>query len=585
MILPASIRGDIYVQHEPIRSIRRHPSIGTELVTFTNRNNRRLVGFHDYPTSCEGNRRWMIVLPGFGETKTEVLAEAYYLAINGFNTLRFDYSNHIGESEGNIADTNLEDLKDDILSSLDFVCGKYRPERVGAVASSLAARALFRAGREDSRLALLISLVSVVDLQKTLYAIYREDFLERVKRGEVVENMDVLGFQVDAGQFLRSAIANSYDDLQTTIEDVRNSTAPVVFFAAERDAWVELSDVQQLIYAKPKRRQDLYILNGAMHELQEKPEVSRAVLRGVVRSSLQYLCGSGDSEFIAKPTLREIGFRNRKEKLRNKIIYESRKDNEREFWKSYLDKYTFVVNVPDYWELLTLINSLLRLEEFLPDQFLLDAGCGIGNFGTYALIKKMYAARQNLASLAQPPALRYLGVDFVADALITARSTHEQIEREFCGLVDARIGGRLLMGKYVLADLDFGLPLKENSVGAICCNLVISYLQNPGRTIGDLVRLLKPGGRIVVTSLKPFADMSQVYRNFIKIAKCKSDIDEARKLLSNAGRIKVKEAHGVYEFFSEDALVKLLNIAGVSEIETFRSLGDQANVAVGVKNS
>ena len=89
---------------------------------------------------------------------------------------------------------------------------------------------------------------------------------------------------------------------------------------------------------------------------------------------------------------------------------------------------------------------------------------------------------------------------------------------------------------------------------------------------------------MVVSSLKPFADMSQVYRNFIKIAKCQSDIDEARKLLSNAGRIKVKEAHGVYEFFSEDALVKLMNSAGLSEVETFRSLGDQANVVVGVKN-
>jgi SAM-dependent methyltransferase len=580
----ASIRGDVYAHPDPTRSIRAAVSIGTELVTFLNRKNRRLVGFHDYPIDIQENRQWMIVLPGFGETKTEVLAESYYLARNGFNTLRFDYSNHIGESEGNIADTNLEDLKDDILSGLDYVCEKYGSRKIGAVASSLAARALFRAGREDTRLALLISLVSVVDLQKTLYAIYREDFLERVKRGESVEVMDVLGFQIDAGQFLRSAIANSYDNLQSTIEDVRNTNAPVVFFAAERDAWVDLSDVQQLIYAKAGRRQDLHILDGAMHELQEKPEVSRAVLRGVVRSALHYLCDSGDTE-LAKPTLKEIGFRNRKEKLRNKIIYESRKDNEREFWKSYLDKYTFVVNVPDYWELLTLINSLLRLEVFLSDELLLDAGCGIGNFGTYALVKKIYTARQNIFSSLQPPSLRYVGVDFVADALKSSRRTHKQIEREFQGSVAGGCGREFLKSNYVLADLDFRLPLNDNSVGAICCNLVISYLQDPGRTIRDLVRLLKPGGRIVITSLKPFADMSQVYRNFIKIAKCKSDIDEARKLLSNAGRIKVKEAHGVYEFFSEDALVKLMNVAGLSEIETFRSLGDQANVAVGLKLS
>ena len=560
-------------------------SVGTELVTFINRNNRRMVGFHDYPIGCHDNGIWMIVLPGFGETKTEVLAESYYFARNGFHSLRFDYSDHIGESDGDIVNTTLENLKIDILSSLDHVCGKYRPEKVGAVASSLAARALFRVGREDDRLDLLISLVSVVDLQKTLFSIYREDFVDRVKRGETVKMMDVLGFQVDAGHFLRSAIANSYEDLQTTIDDVRNIDAPIVFFAAENDAWVELRDVQQLIYAKPGKRQDLYILNGAMHELQENPDVSRAALRGMVSSALQYLSSSGFAGLIARPTLREIGFRNRKEKLRNKIIYESKKDNEREFWKSYLDRYTFVVNVPDYWELLTLVYSLLRLNECAHGDIVLDAGCGIGNFGTYALVKRIYAAKQDLVSLLRPQSLRYLGIDFVGEALLTARSTHSQIEREFIGSRGNPTERRLLECSYMLADLDVGLPLRENSVGAICCNLVMSYLQNPRRCVESLVRLLKPGGRMVVSSLKPFADLSQVYRNFIKIAKCPSDIDEARKLLSNAGRIKVKEAHGVYEFFSEDALVKLMDSTGLSEIETFRSLGDQANVVVGIKNS
>jgi len=579
-----SVYANMYCESASQTVNQSRVSVGTELVTFINRNKQRLVGFHDYPIGCQENGRWMIVLPGFGETKTEVLAEAYYFARNGFHTFRFDYSNHIGESDGDIVRTTLESLNTDILSSLDHICGKYRPLKVGAVASSLAARALFRAGREDNRLDLLISLVSVVDLQKTLYNIYREDFLDRVKRGETVGMMDVLGFQVDAGHFLRSAIANSYENFQTTIDDIKNINAPIVFFAAERDAWVDLFDVQRLIYAKPGKRQDLYILNGAMHELQENPDVSRAALRGMVSSALQYLCCPGDARPIAKPTLREIGFRNRKEKLRNKIIYESRKDNEREFWKSYLDKYTFVVNVPDYWELLTLVHSLLRLEECVHDDIVLDAGCGIGNFGTYALVKRIYTAKQDLVNLLRPQSLRYLGVDFVREALITARCTHTQIEREFLGFCGGRNGRRLLEGDYVLADLDFKLPLKENSIGAICCNLVTSYLQNPNQCVESLVRLLKPGGRIVVTSLKPFADMSQVYRNFINIAKSKSDIYEARKLLSNAGRIKVKEAHGVYEFFSEDALVKLMNSTGLSEVETFRSLGDQANVVVGVKN-
>ncbi len=232
-------------------------NVGTELVTFSNRVDLRIVGFHDYPIGRPENGKWMLVLPGFGETKTDVLAEAYFLAKNGFNTFRFDYSHHIGESDGDITNTTLEVLKNDILSALDFIFRKFGPLKVGAVASSLASRALLRAGREDRRLQLLLNLVSVVDVQKTLFSIYQEDYFERVKQGKPVGIMDVLGFQVNAGEFLRSAIKNSYVNLQTTIDDVRHIDAPVVFFAAEDDAWVQLADVRQVIYATPRKRKNL----------------------------------------------------------------------------------------------------------------------------------------------------------------------------------------------------------------------------------------------------------------------------------------------------------------------------------------
>ena len=144
----------------------------------------------------------MIVLPGYGETKTEVLTESYFLAKNGLHTLRFDYSWHVGESDGDILYTTLESMKDDILSSLDYLYYRFGPEKVGVVASSLASRALLRAAREDDRIRLLLNLVSIVDLQKTLFAIYQEDYFQRAKDGLAVGKMDVLGFQVDADSFL-----------------------------------------------------------------------------------------------------------------------------------------------------------------------------------------------------------------------------------------------------------------------------------------------------------------------------------------------------------------------------------------------
>ena len=46
------------------------------------------------------------------------------------------------------------------------------------------------------------------------------------------------------------------------------------------------------------------------------------------------------------------------------------------------------------------------------------------------------------------------------------------------------------------------------------------------------MRVLKPGGTIVVSSLKPYADLSQIYRNFVDQTENNEELEEARKLLT-----------------------------------------------------
>jgi SAM-dependent methyltransferase/esterase/lipase len=556
-------------------------TVGTELVTFENKSGKRLVGFHDYPVGLSDQSKWMIVLPGYGGTKTDVLAESYFLAKNGFQTLRFDYTDHVGESDGDIYQTTLSKMKDDIKCSLDYLCHRFRPTSIGAVASSLSARAMLRASREDHRISLLLNIVAIVDLRKTLFAIYQEDYLKRVECGLHVDAMDVLGFQVDAESFLRSAIEDRYEDLETTMEDLRYIDAPSVFFAAEKDAWVELNDVRRAVYATPGKRKDLHIFDGAMHELHENPSVWRELLRQIVRYGTFFLMDPGQTENINGPNLREIGFRIRKEKKRNKIIHAVSKREELDFWKSYLDNYSFVVNVPDYWDLLNLIHCLL--EECKPKDRILDAGCGIGNFGTFLLVRLLYQDRGQPMYPLEHQSVYYVGIDFVSEAIEQAIRTQSRIEAEFTRSMTATRNDKLLVRSYYVADLESPLVFKDNSFEKVCCNLVVSYLENPAEAVSEMVRVLKPEGKIVITSLKPFADLSQVYRNFVKVTEGRQDREEARKLLSNAGRIKAKEVEGVYEFFSEEALTDLLKNAGVHDIETYRSLGNQANVAVGIK--
>jgi len=546
----------------------------SELVTYENRRGQRIVGFHDYAKSTPRDRPWMIVLPGYGETKTDVLAPSFYLAKNGFHTLRFDYSDHVGESDGEILTTTLPKLKDDILSAVDFLERRYAARPIGAFASSLACRSLLRAAREDERIALLINFVSIVDVRKTLFAIYKEDHLERTLKGLPNGVMDVLGFQVDADNFLRAAVAENFGDLASTLEDARGIKAPAVFFASENDAWVDLDDVELVVSTLPTRRKELRVLKDGMHRLYENPLVAKAALKGAVECALRYLPTVKPAARIGDLDLKEIGHRIRKEKERYRLLRGVNKDAEREFWKTYLEKYSFIINVHDYWNLLDFISRVLG--ELKPGQRVLDGGCGIGNYGTFLLMKNIYRMRQAVSPGADAAGYAYAGVDFVSEAVAQARRTHADFNREFGH------GGLPARYSYLVADLESPLPFPARSFDQVCMNLVVSYLQEAGRTLADMARLLKPKGRIVITSLKPFADLSQVYRNYISVTEEAGQVEEARKLLSNAGKVMAKEAEGIYRFFTEEELADLLKEAGLTDIETFRAFGNQANVAFGV---
>jgi ubiquinone/menaquinone biosynthesis C-methylase UbiE len=301
----------------------------------------------------------------------------------------------------------------------------------------------------------------------------------------------------------------------------------------------------------------------------------------MVTYNSRYLHEPRRNFIFREPNLREIGARIRKERERNKTLHTVTKEEEKQFWKSYLQKYSFIINVHDYWNLLDFLYRLLG--EPMSGEKILDAGCGIGNYGTFLFAKLIYRLRQSLMVPSNSMYFSYVGIDFVREAVLQARDGHYRVRAECTQGIGPLPKGHATSLSYLVVDLESKLPFEDNAFDKICCNLVISYLQDPEAVVAEMVRVLKPKGRIVVTSLKPFADLSEIYRNFLRVAETKQEIEEAYKLLSNAGRVKAKEAEGIYHFFSEEELTDILRTAGAREIETYRSFGNQANIAVGAK--
>ncbi len=112
---------------------------------------------------------------------------------------------------------------------------------------------------------------------------------------------------------------------------------------------------------------------------------------------------------------------------------------------------------------------------------------------------------------------------------------------------------------------------------------MISYLQDPLSTLGEFMRVLTPNGRLVITNLKPHADLSQIYRNFVQRADRPEEMEEGRQLLNNSGKIKQAEGDGIFRFFDRQELAMLLTSSGAVQPRVYSTFANQGYIVVAEK--
>ena len=99
----------------------------------------------------------------------------------------------------------------------------------------------------------------------------------------------------------------------------------------------------------------------------------------------------------------------------------------------------------------------------------------------------------------------------------------------------------------------------------------------------ELVRVLAPSGLIIVTSLKPYADLIEIYRNFMIRTDLPEEIEEAERLLDTACKIKQAESDGLFRSFQPDEIAMLLIMSGASEPQVSSTFGNQAYIVTARK--
>jgi SAM-dependent methyltransferase len=104
----------------------------------------------------------------------------------------------------------------------------------------------------------------------------------------------------------------------------------------------------------------------------------------------------------------------------------------------------------------------------LPASVALDAACGTGRYSAYL------AARGH----------RIIGVDRSAQMLAKARR-------------------KLPQSEFREGDLEV-LPLKPESVNLAVCALAMVHLPEVGKAVAELARVVRPGGRVIISDVHPF---------------------------------------------------------------------------------
>ncbi len=557
---------------------RDNLSIQSEVVYFPSRSGHRIVAYVDQADDCSDDADFVIVTPKFGESKKNNLQLAYQLAANGLRVLRFDHTFHVGESEGDIEGYTFSSAITDILSAIDFLELQHNVARVQLVANSLSARCALRVAAIDQRVFRLVTMVGVVNFQHTAKEVYQRDMVGEFQRGCMQGISDILGHQVNVDQFLTDCIENNLHDLDGSIHDVRAAKCEIFFFNADRDVWVDIEDVQQL--GGMSYLVTVATVEGAMHELRENPKAAEKAAMTMI-----YVCKAGElptdkgsNMSLILPDSKTLFAQNRIERERLRAAAPLR-ESEQDFWKAYLHKYNILEAVGDYQDYLRLIGNCLGPVE--PGLVYFDCGCGNGLFGAWC-VRDMLSRSQELPAI--PPV--YFGLDLTAKGLADASGKHADAGASLGGLASKM---NLMYLRFDLDDLDGGspaavrLPFEDQSVDRICCSLLISYLKRPEVLLDELYRILRPGGRIIVSSMKPYCDLSQIYKDVVDESSGEQTLQSARNLLSAAGSIKLKEEEGHYKFYDQHELIACVKQAGFKKAEAYRSFGDQANLVAAGK--
>lgn len=567
-------------KHALVKSQSKRPSV--RVVEFKNDQGEYIRAIID-SWGTSPNATTVVIPPAWGRTKESLmpLASCLVSAFRGagrpVTVVRFDGIRKRGESY------NDPDCREpghdhhrftfsqgvrDITATLDFLerSEEFSPGRTILVSFSAASIEARRAVAIDRRIDGWISVVGAADLQYMMRVISGGvDYALGLERGVRFGLQQILGIDVDMDHAGLDAFRHSLVYMEDSRKDMSRIRVPVTWIHGQHDAWMDADRaIDILSRGETSNRRFIEVPTG--HMLKTSSEALRTfelVVSEVSRVAL------GTPIEPRLPDLAGLEARRQAERARlNKVLPDLRA-----FWKDYLVGRDDTMSIELMHSISPYRDLMKRQVEGLsldPDGVVVDLGCGTGAFPVHLLDE------------AGKLPCKIIEIDYVRSGLRRARSRVEDRSREAVPEIS-----------FLESDLDSnGIPLADESIDGVLAALLISYVRDPLAVLREIHRVLRPGGRLVVSSLKRDADMSKLYREGIAELRqgrareflgpeSESEIDRlARGYLNEASRLLDFEEDGTFRFWDDEELERLVRRAGFAKVSSQRALGSPPQAVI-----
>jgi ubiquinone/menaquinone biosynthesis C-methylase UbiE len=528
----------------------------------------------------------VIIPPAWGRTKETLLPLAATIVASFRRSglpvvvVRFDGVRKRGESHNDLEcrapghenhHFTISQGARDILATLDFLehspdFGTSRAVLVTFSAASIEGR---RAMVNDGgrRLQGWVSVVGAPDLQSGLRRVSGGiDYVRAAEAGIRFGIQELMGVVADMDHIMGDALEQKLAFLEDARREMAGIQQAVTWIHGRYDAWLELDRVREIMACgRQERRRLIEVPTG--HQLRSSREAIEVFQ--LVASEI----GSIATGRVLEPALPDLAVVERRRRAERARLPKRTVDL-RAFWHDYLLGREGTLGIE-------LMNAIEAYEELMVAQIdalalregnrVADLGAGTGPFAL------------QLASLPdRPRRLRVDAVDYVQDALLRAR---ELLNRA------GDTGDPAV--RYLVADLDQpDLPLASNAYDAVLASLVLSYVKDPEALLRCIFDLLRPGGRVVVSTLRRDADISKLYmegveelqsgrgrRVFTKEEGQLMD-ESVRVFLNDAARVLDFEEEGSFRFWDTAEIERLVGSAGFRDVQSRPVFGEPPQAVV-----